>query len=360
MQVFLVGGAVRDHFLKIPVHDRDWVIVGATQDDVEELLEQGYSQVGADFPVFLHPETGEEYALARTERKVADGYHGFTVNADPSVTIEDDLIRRDITANSMAMTPEGVLIDPYNGLKDLKNKVIRHTSDAFGEDPLRVLRVARFCAKLPGFSVHESTQSLCQTMCKNGDLNHLSNERLWAELDKGIQTEKPEKFIAALYDLHAAQTTSLLASIFSGDKTHDVQVASLLTAFEPADRLMYFVALISDNEKLPKSKTEVQALIKLKKLWYNTDYGSAKSIFNFLKAAGAYREGSQFRMFLNLLAFLQRCNKKFKIDHHCLEFVYNSTIGISSKLFPDITGKELGIAIDNARIDAIQKSIFNF
>ena len=360
MKVFLVGGAVRDQLLKLPINDRDWVIVGATQEDVQNLLDQGYQQVGADFPVFLHPETGEEYALARTERKIADGYHGFTVCVDSSITIEDDLIRRDITLNSMAMTPEGDLVDPYNGLKDLKNKVIRHTSDAFCEDPLRVLRIARFFAKLPDFKVHESTNELCNNMCKSGDLDHLSTERFWAELEKGLSTNRPDKFVAGLYDLGAASHTQFLSSVFSGDKNHDVQTAKLLQAFDRKDRMVYYVSLISDNEKLPKCKTEIQTLIKLKKLFYNVDHADAHSVFKFLKTAGAYREGNQFKMFLNLLAFLERCNKKQKLDHHSLELMYNSTTGITSKMFPDKTGKDLGMAIDQARTEAIADLISNF
>ena len=156
MQIFLVGGAVRDRLLKIKIKDRDWVVIGSSP---SEMLSDGYTQVGQDFPVFLHPKTQEEYALARTERKQGRGYTGFTCNSSKSVTLEEDLIRRDLTINAMAQAEDGTLIDPYGGQKDLKNKVLRHVSSAFTEDPLRVLRVARFAARFKhlGFSIAQET-----------------------------------------------------------------------------------------------------------------------------------------------------------------------------------------------------------
>lgn len=197
MKVYLVGGAVRDQLLGFPVYERDWVVVGAT---AEELVRQHYRQVGKDFPVFLHPETNEEYALARTERKSAPGYYGFECNFSPDVTLEEDLARRDLTINAMAMDDKGYVIDPYGGQEDLKNKVLRHVSPAFIEDPVRVLRLARFAARFHhlGFRLANETRSLMYSMVKRGELSHLVPERVWQEWQRSLGEKNPEQFILTL------------------------------------------------------------------------------------------------------------------------------------------------------------------
>jgi tRNA nucleotidyltransferase (CCA-adding enzyme) len=197
LKVFLVGGAVRDDLLGIPQRERDWVVVGGTP---EELEARGYRRVGASFPVFLHPETGEEYALARTERKQGHGYHGFTVDFHPGVTLEEDLKRRDLTINAMARGEDGELIDPYGGARDLQDRVLRHVSPAFSEDPLRVLRVARFAARLAdhGFEVDESTMDLMRAITQSGELRHLAAERTWAEIAGGMAAPRPGIFVEVL------------------------------------------------------------------------------------------------------------------------------------------------------------------
>ncbi len=202
MQVYLVGGAVRDALLDVPIKDRDWVVVGAT---AQTLLDLGCKQVGGDFPVFLHPETGEEYALARTERKAGRGYHGFTVDASPEVTLEEDLLRRDLTINAMAASRSGDLIDPYDGKADLKNRILRHVSPAFSEDPLRVLRVARFVAQLARFQFYiaSDTLALMRQMVAAGDLADLVPERVWLEVSKALMCEKPSAFFYSLRDVGA-------------------------------------------------------------------------------------------------------------------------------------------------------------
>ena len=196
-RVYLVGGAVRDELLSLPVHERDWVVVGATP---EELQGKGYRQVGASFPVFLHPESGEEYALARTERKQGHGYHGFTVDFHPGVTLEEDLERRDLTVNAMARDGKGTLIDPFGGRRDIDARVLRHVSPAFREDPLRVLRVARFAARLAplGFTVHPSTLQLMREICESGELAHLVPERAWSEIARSMAVPRPGVFIEVL------------------------------------------------------------------------------------------------------------------------------------------------------------------
>ncbi|MCH5048958.1 multifunctional CCA addition/repair protein [Pectobacterium aquaticum] len=202
MKIYLVGGAVRDSLLGLPVTEKDWVVVGATP---ENLLAQGYQQVGKDFPVFLHPISRDEYALARTERKSGKGYTGFVCHAAPDVTLEQDLLRRDLTINAIARTERGDLIDPYHGRRDLESRVLRHVSEAFSEDPLRVLRVARFAARFAhlGFQIAEETMALMQTMVHEGELAYLTPERVWKETEKALGTSSPDVYFQVLRDCGA-------------------------------------------------------------------------------------------------------------------------------------------------------------
>jgi tRNA nucleotidyltransferase (CCA-adding enzyme) len=204
VNVYEVGGAVRDALLGRPVQDRDWVVVGAT---AQQMLDAGYQQVGRDFPVFLHPETHEEYALARTERKSGHGYRGFVVHAEPDVTLEQDLARRDLTINAMARDADGVLIDPYGGAADLRAGVLRHVGPAFVEDPLRVLRLARFAARF-GFEVAPETQALARQMARDGELAHLVAERVWQETARALTELQPDLYLRVLRDCEA------LAAVF--------------------------------------------------------------------------------------------------------------------------------------------------
>ena len=200
MKIYTVGGAVRDALLGLPVKDHDHVVVGATPDD---MLRKGFRPVGKDFPVFLHPKTQEEYALARTERKTAPGYRGFVFHAAPDVTLEDDLVRRDLTINAIAQDEHGVLTDPFGGVDDIKNKVFRHVSDAFGEDPVRVLRLARFAARFGDFTVAPDTLALMCTMVANGEVDALVAERVWQEVAKGLMEAQPSRMLTVLQDCGA-------------------------------------------------------------------------------------------------------------------------------------------------------------
>jgi len=202
VEIYLVGGAVRDKLLGLPVKEQDWVVIGETP---ESMVRQGFRPVGKDFPVFLHPKTHEEYALARTERKTAPGYKGFTVHASPDVSLEQDLIRRDLTINAMAMTSQGQLIDPYGGQPDLEKRIFRHISPAFAEDPVRILRVARFAARYGhlGFTLAEETRILMQSMVTAGEVDHLVPERVWAELFKALGEKSPSAFFYTLKDCAA-------------------------------------------------------------------------------------------------------------------------------------------------------------
>jgi tRNA nucleotidyltransferase (CCA-adding enzyme) len=199
MQIYMVGGAVRDRLLGRPVNDHDWVVVGATP---QQMLELGYLAVGRDFPVFLHPETREEYALARTERKSGRGYRGFVVQSSPEVTLEEDLSRRDLTINAIASSAEWTgaagIIDPYDGVRDLRDKVLRHVTHAFHDDPVRILRVARFAARFTDFSVAPETLALMRSMVQHGEADHLVPERVWQELARGLMEEKPSRMFHVL------------------------------------------------------------------------------------------------------------------------------------------------------------------
>ena len=216
MKIYLVGGAVRDALMAPastaaqPAHvDRDWVVVGATPQAMQDL---GYLPVGRDFPVFLHPQTHEEYALARTERKTAPGYHGFAFHAAPGVTLEDDLARRDLTINAMAVAQEdaddparATLVDPFNGLTDLRGRVLRHVTGSFGEDPVRILRLARFAARFPHFTVAPETEALMQAMVRDGEVDHLVPERVWQELSRGLMEQRPSRMFEVLRGCGALQ-----------------------------------------------------------------------------------------------------------------------------------------------------------
>jgi tRNA nucleotidyltransferase (CCA-adding enzyme) len=200
MRVYCVGGAVRDELLGLPVRDRDWVVVGGTP---QALIDRGFRPVGRDFPVFLHPDTHEEYALARTERKTAAGYRGFAVHYAPDVTLEDDLRRRDLTINAIARDGEGGIVDPLGGVADLRARVLRHAGPAFVEDPVRILRLARFAARFTDFSVAPETAALMAQMCASGEVDALVPERVWQELSRGLMEARPSRMVAILGDCGA-------------------------------------------------------------------------------------------------------------------------------------------------------------
>jgi tRNA nucleotidyltransferase (CCA-adding enzyme) len=235
MKIYAVGGAIRDTLMGLPVHDIDYVVVGSS---AEEMSAQGYRPVGKDFPVFLHPETQAEYALARTERKTGKGYKGFLFYADPSVTLEQDLERRDLTINAMAQEVGadgkwiGPILDPYNGQEDLAARVFRHVSDAFAEDPLRLLRIARFAARFPEFTVATETMDALQAIVQSNELSALSAERIWQELARGFTASKPMRMFQVLLDANAARVLlpSKLASNLAEEEYREQLIAHLHAA----------------------------------------------------------------------------------------------------------------------------------
>lgn len=308
MNTYLVGGAVRDALLERPVKERDWVVVGSTP---EAMLAAGFEAVGKDFPVFLHPETKEEYALARTERKTGKGYHGFDCVADPSVTLEQDLLRRDLTINAIAQTPEGDRIDPYQGQMDLKNRCLRHVSPAFVEDPVRLLRVARFYATLATFpfTVHADTLELMRAMVVNGEVNHLVPERVWQELWKSLHTEKPVYFFELLQTVNAYDVLFPNASLdlteFSrfSDFTTD---ATLRAAVWIVQKDLSVQEALTKRLKVPKEIAQLAKLIHRQKILIDTLSDAPDATWlNFLIRSDALRRVALFEKSCDYWCFVK-------------------------------------------------------
>lgn len=319
MQVYLVGGAVRDTLLGRTVTERDYVVVGATP---AQMLAKGFTQVGKDFPVFLHPKTSEEYALARTERKMGSGYTGFECDASTSVTLEEDLKRRDLTVNAIARDQDGELIDPYHGQQDLQNKVLRHVSDAFSEDPLRVFRVARFATRYAylGFTIAEETLSLMTTMAKSGELTSLSAERVWQETKRSLLEATPEVFFKTLKSCHGLN--DWFAELSESESAFDTGIQALQqiqtrTQSQGSNYIapleVRFAALCSGlslNEvqqlckrlKVQNTVSEIAEMVSAHKAsLISSDRLEADTLLTVFNKTDAWRRPERFRLFLNAL-----------------------------------------------------------
>lgn len=355
MEIYLVGGAVRDQLLGLPVKERDWVVVGAT---VEEMLKRGFRQVGKDFPVFLHPQTGEEYALARTERKVGRGYTGFTFNASPHVSLEEDLKRRDITINAMAQTQDGVLIDPYHGKDDLEKKILRHVSSAFVEDPVRILRIARFATRF-AFSIAPETLKLMRTMVSSGEADALVAERVWKELERALLETYPENFFSVLADCGA------LSVLFPAIKLPGAGISALLQAGKISpDSEVRFAALLhacSEAEinilcmryRVPSHHHELAILVtKQLPSYQNATKLAVPDVLNFLLAVDAFRRESRFEKFL--LA-CEACASYSTTDWLKKCFVAAKSVDTKELLAAGWRGKEIGEKLNQKRIQVIEE-----
>ena len=305
MKAYVVGGAVRDELLGVPVVDRDWVVVGATP---EEMAAAGYRPVGADFPVFLHPQTHEEYALARTERKHGRGYRGFTVHAAPDVTLEQDLARRDLTINAMARDEAGRLVDPFGGARDLQAGVLRHVSDAFAEDPVRVLRLARFAARY-GFRVADETIALVRRMVAAGELEHLVAERVWQELATGLAEPHPDRMFETL------ETCGALAPLFpelrvdraalerAAQESASLDVRFALLAWPLAEDAMRGLC---DRLRVPTDPRELAlAICRCRDRILGSASAPAREILDLLKRADAFRRPERFSALLRTAEIAQ-------------------------------------------------------
>ena len=353
MEIFLVGGAVRDALLGLPVHDRDWVVVGAT---AEEMLAQGFRQVGKDFPVFLHPQSGEEYALARQERKTGRGHQAFAFDFAPEVSLEADLLRRDLTINAMAQAADGRLVDPYGGQADVQARVLRHVSPAFAEDPLRVLRLMRFHARFAplGFTIAAETLELCRAMVAAGELQHLSAERIWAECEKALASPAPQAFFSGLQAVGALNVLGFEVS----DAQLSAMNARLQAVLAIVDSAEQRLAVWLQGDDCAAARAALQAALPLPKryrYWLQlvADYGDAirrwhaldgEARWALLKSSGSLRaEGDVLT-----LAQLMRVNDaRYAEIKNARERVRALSL---DELATQYRGAELGGAIRRAQI----------
>jgi tRNA nucleotidyltransferase (CCA-adding enzyme) len=401
MKIYLVGGAVRDRLLGLPVRDRDYVVVGARADD---LLRLGYKPVGKDFPVFLHPLTAEEYALARTERKTGRGYHGFAFDTAPEVTLEDDLRRRDLTINAMAQDEHGALIDPFGGAADLGNRLLRHVSPAFAEDPVRVLRVARFAARYAerGFRVAEETLELMRAMVRDGEVDHLQAERVWAETQKALAEPTPSAFVRTLRDcgalkilfpevdalfgvpqradyhpeidtgIHTGMVLDMAARLAPGDAligwcalTHD-----LGKALTPADKLPSHpghehagvapLEALCTRLKVPSEYAALATLVcRLHLLAHTALDLKPATVLGLLEQLDAFRRPDRLRQFLLACEADKRGRLGLaEADYPQAQFLrdaYAAATRVDAQSFIDrgLAGPQIGAAIRDARVRAI-------
>lgn len=402
MQVFLVGGAVRDSLLNLDSKDKDWVVIGSSPD---EMLSKGFSQVGIDFPVFLHPKSHEEYALARTERKKGMGYTGFVCDSSKSVTLEEDLARRDLTINAMAQSDDGTLIDPFHGQRDLEQRLLRHVSPAFIEDPLRVLRVARFAARFHhlGFEVAPDTLSLMQTITEAGELDHLVAERVCQETTRALEENSPDVYFKVLRKVGALKVLfpeiDALFGIPQPEKYHpevDCGIHSLMVLQQAAklssDTTIRFASLVHDLGKALTDKDKwphhygheklglkaIKTLCKriripnhLKDLSllvseYHTHIHKAlelkpQTILKVLKQCDAFRRPERFDDILTCAKADSRGRTGFEnIEYPQADFFRNTLLAAQSVNVKELVllgykGKELGEKIDLARINAIKE-----
>ncbi|WP_372964519.1 multifunctional CCA tRNA nucleotidyl transferase/2'3'-cyclic phosphodiesterase/2'nucleotidase/phosphatase [Marinobacter sp.] len=365
MEIYLVGGAVRDGRLGIPIKDRDWVVVGATPEMMKEL---GYRQVGADFPVFLHPKTGEEYALARTERKQGRGYHGFTVYSAPDVTLEEDLKRRDLTINAMAESQNGTLVDPFNGLADLEQKTLRHVSEAFTEDPLRILRTARFAARFYplGFSICQETKDLMRTMIRNGELEDLVPERIWQEVQRALHEQTPGVFFEVLQELGALDV--LIPELTNNENFRAGLQALECLSLQKSSTAQRFSALMcaipepkatarAKAMKCPNDCRDLTHLVCLYAEWLSNCKDTnlpASGVLDMLDQADLWRRSERFEQLLATLA----CTAHSDFVEQ-LSTAAQVAAGVNPQdlLKQGFTGKELGNAIRNERLARITQAL---
>ncbi|AOY90037.1 multifunctional CCA tRNA nucleotidyl transferase/2'3'-cyclic phosphodiesterase/2'nucleotidase/phosphatase [Marinobacter salinus] len=368
MQTYLVGGAVRDELLGLDVKDRDWVVVGATP---KEMLDRGFKQVGADFPVFLHPETREEYALARTERKHGHGYHGFSVYSAPDVTLEEDLIRRDLTINAMARDEQGELVDPFHGQRDLVNRKLRHVSEAFTEDPLRILRTARFAARFQpmGFEVCEETMALMRAMVADGEVDHLVPERVWQEIQRALHEREPGTFFEVLRDCKAldvlapelvpespfSAALAALRCIHRQQGSTEERLAALMSPLPEDACNARTKALKAPNDCQNLARLTVVFIPAMKSLASNQLTG--ESLLALLDAADLWRRPERFSALIRVLPCSLPETDRTAVT--LLERAASAASGVSPKTLMEhgFKGKALGEAIHAERLKRINRAL---
>ena len=360
MKTYLVGGAVRDKLLGYPFHERDWVVVGATPDD---MLSQSYQQVGKDFPVFLHPESKEEYALARTERKTAPGYKGFHCFSSPEVTLEEDLKRRDLTINAIAEDSDGRLIDPYGGQRDLQQKLLRHVSDAFIEDPLRILRVARFAARYAhlGFTVAPETEQLMQKISAGDELSALPAERIWKEMQRALDETTPAQFFITLQRANALEKLMPELITFPDQAFAILGKARLSTDNIPSRFAILFFDLektaaeqLCSRLKCPSEYKDLALLVSRLGHNYHHTAQSPDSLLSLIEQLDPFRREQRFER------FLQCCELYF--DQHRtstqLRKAYQicNTVSAAQLAQEGLSGKAIATTLRQRRLAAITEA----
>ena len=363
METYRVGGAVRDSLLGHPFRETDWVVVGSTPEAMKAL---GYTQVGRDFPVFLHPDTNEEYALARTERKSGPGYHGFVVHAAPSVTLQQDLERRDLTINAMAMDESGEVIDPYGGQRDLEARLLRHVSPHFVEDPLRVLRVARFAARYHhlGFTIAPETMALMREIVSAGELAHLSTERVWVETEKALTEQDPQIYWQTLKacgalavvmpELEVSQGIEALARVasFTGRANH--RWAALLADLPEARALG-----ASERIKAPKAFAVLASRVSALRPKLKAALRDAEECMSLLRALDALRRDEPFNGFCKTLMALEQHSADAQAAVALLASARRAAQTVTAAQFAGqgIEGPVLGAAIEAGQIERIAQAL---
>jgi tRNA nucleotidyltransferase (CCA-adding enzyme) len=369
MKTYLVGGAVRDTLLKLPVTERDFVVIGETPATMEAA---GFQAVGRDFPVFLHPQTHEEYALARTERKNGHGYRGFVVNSDPNITLEEDLLRRDLTINAIAQSDDGTLIDPYHGQADLNHKILRHVSPAFIEDPLRVLRVARFAARFHhlGFIIAPETQALMRSIVEQGEITYLVSERVWAETEKALATQNPYVYFEVLQQCGALNIIfPALAKLFEAGHASDMAQAkhalerAVLNTTDIAIRFAtWLIPITNEDFQLFATQYRLPAHIKTLCLLaqrYNypflhiTDM-EAHALLTFLQELDAIRRTERFMSLLNIFAIYYNLNQNHKTIQYALKALQAIQSIPIAELINGKSQQDIPALLENARINALK------
>lgn len=360
MDIYLVGGAVRDKLLGLPVEEKDWVVVGATPDD---MLAQGFVPVGKEFPVFLHPKTHEEYALARTERKIGKGYKGFTFYASPEVTLEEDLQRRDLTINAMAETADGKFIDPYHGLADLKAKRFRHVSDAFQEDPVRILRVARLATKFPDFRVDPETQLLMKNMVKAGEVSALVPERVWQEWVRALGNKEPALFFSVLSNCGA------LSVLFPEIKIDGEGLSNLeKVALKTDESVIRFAALMSDlgvqsieglikRYRVPKEFSDLALLVSRNRKKYRDILSMDESgLLALILSTDVLRRPKRFEQFRRICDVIEpavTAEHQKRIEKAILAV---KSVNVHVLQAKDLKGEAFANALEKLRLEAIRLS----
>ena len=347
MKAYLVGGAVRDELLGRPVKERDWVVVGATPEEMERA---GFKPVGKDFPVFLHPKTHEEYALARTERKSGRGYKGFTVHAAPDVTLEDDLRRRDLTINAMAKAEDGTIIDPFAGRKDLQARLLRHVSEAFAEDPVRILRLARFAARF-GFEVAPETMALMKRMVASGETDYLVPERVWQELAKGLMEKEPQRMFQVLEE--SALRPKLLPEIRAVPKLEGalpVRFAQLAWPLKESE-----VEGLCERLRVPNEVRELALLACRSRVALRASrMATPAALLELLKRADAFRRPERFRELLEVARRDVPVVDTARLER-AFEAAKSVDAGAVAKEAP--SPPDIPKLIDARRVEAIEKSV---